>query len=349
MSDEQGPPTTGTPVEDEIRAVLERARGGDPEALPAAREALDADPGIWRAYGDLAAHARRSWIELIAGRDLVLRESLGRKLAEMQAELSGPAPSPLEVLLVGRIGVSWLEASYADAAAARAGEVSVKQADFLRKRQDSAHRRHLTAIAALAAVRRLLGTTGGPAVRLSKAASPSIAPGNEDGGDRAGMGLGDREATPVEGDHAAEGLVLGFGLHRDAKERPTAISADARGDPGFRRGLDRSATRTDGRPNPRVGGPCRPTGAGPGAGPPAASTPRDLSHPVHRAASGASRPTRDHSPSMPRPGGGRSPWPVTVDLGNADLIRLPIPPRVDGRRRRTGRGPARSATPGFGE
>jgi hypothetical protein len=213
--------------EDEIRALLERARDGDRESLPALRATLEAHPELWRAYGDLAAHARRSWIALIGGQDLVLKESLGRKLAEIEAGLSGPAPSPLEVLLVGRIGVSWLEASYADAAAARAGEVSVKQADFLRKRQDSAHRRHLTAIAALAAVRRLLGMTGGPAVRLSKAASPSIAPGNEDGGDRAGMGLGDREATPVEGDHAAEGLVLGFGPHREG-----AADGDQCGRPG---------------------------------------------------------------------------------------------------------------------
>ena len=44
--------------EDEVRELLERARGGDPATLPALREALDGRPGLWRAYGDLAAHAR---------------------------------------------------------------------------------------------------------------------------------------------------------------------------------------------------------------------------------------------------------------------------------------------------
>jgi hypothetical protein len=206
MSDERGP---ATPGEDQIRAVLERARGGDADSLPAARLALDADPAIWRDYGDLAAHARRSWIALIAGPDLVLMESLGRKLAEMEAELAGPAASPLEVLLVGRIGISWLESSYADAAAARAGEGSVKQADFLRRRQDSAHRRHLTAIAALATVRRLLGL----ADKSSGRGSPSIVPGNDDRGDRVGLGLDNQDVSPVQGDLGERGLVLAFGPH----------------------------------------------------------------------------------------------------------------------------------------
>jgi hypothetical protein len=227
MSVEQEPATTGPPVGDQVRAVLERARGGDPESLLAAREALDADPGIWRDYGDLAAHARRSWIALIAGPDLVLMESLGRKLVEMDAELAGPAASPLEKLLVGRIGISWLESSYADAAAARAGEGSVNQADFLRKRQDSAHRRHLTAIAALATVRRLLRPADGPSGRGSKAASPSIAPGNDDRGHRVGIELGHQDAAPVQGDLDERGLVLEFG-----PREPGAAKGDRSRRPG---------------------------------------------------------------------------------------------------------------------
>ena len=211
MSEERCTTTAGPPGEDEIRATLERARGGDAESLPAAREALDADPGIWRHYGDLAAHARRSWIELIAGRDLVLQEALVRKVGEIEADLAGPAPSPMEALLIGRIGASWLQASYADAAAARAVEVPVKQAELLRKRQDSAHRRHLMAIAALATVRRLLG----PAGRESGAPTPAIAPGIDDGAHRADVELGDRGAIAAERDLAAEGLVLEFGPHRE--------------------------------------------------------------------------------------------------------------------------------------
>jgi hypothetical protein len=116
-------------------------------------------PEIWKSYGDLATHARDAWIDLIAGVDLALKESLGRQVEAMRAELAGPDPSPLENLLIGRIIVSALQSDFADAAVAQAGNVSIKQADFARKRQDSASRRLLMAIATLASVRRLLSSS----------------------------------------------------------------------------------------------------------------------------------------------------------------------------------------------
>src|SRR4051794_11419508 len=106
----------GTPGEDEIRALLERARGGDPATLDDLRGALDRHPEIWRAYGDLALHARDAWVGLIAGPDLALRESLGRQVEAMRADLSGADPTPLEALLVDRIVACWLQVNHADAA-----------------------------------------------------------------------------------------------------------------------------------------------------------------------------------------------------------------------------------------
>jgi len=104
----------------------------------------------------LAAQAERAWIELAAGPDLLAREALARQLAALKTELAGPAPTPLERLLVERIAATWLQVNYADAVAAQARDVSVKQAELAMERQDRAHRRHLTAVAALATVRRLL-------------------------------------------------------------------------------------------------------------------------------------------------------------------------------------------------
>jgi hypothetical protein len=161
------------PAEDEVRSLLERARGGDATDLAALREALDRHPEVWRAYGDLAAHARNAWIELIAGQDLALKESLYRQIEAMRAELAGPAPSPLEALLVERIVACWLQLGQADAAVARAGNMSVPQAEYARKRQDSAHRRYLTAIGALAMLRKLLGKAVGSSGRASTAGSSS--------------------------------------------------------------------------------------------------------------------------------------------------------------------------------
>ena len=82
----------------------------------------------------------------------------GRRVGAMMADLAGSSPSPLESLLVDRIGACWLQLSYADATAAQAGEMSIQQGNYLRKRQDSAHRRYLTAVGALAMTRRLLGS-----------------------------------------------------------------------------------------------------------------------------------------------------------------------------------------------
>jgi hypothetical protein len=136
--------------------LLERARAGDTEAVPALRAALDDCPGVWRAYGDLASHAQAAWVELIAGKDLALRESLTRRAGALARELAGPAPEPLERLLAERIAASWLQVHFADAAAADAVSGGARYAEAAARRQDAAHRRYVAAIGALATLKRLL-------------------------------------------------------------------------------------------------------------------------------------------------------------------------------------------------
>jgi hypothetical protein len=111
---------------------------------------------IWEQSGDIARHARESWITLITDQDLAAKEVITRKADSLRADLAGPDPTPLERLLVDRIIACWLQVNHADAMVAQAGDVSLRQADFARKRQNSAHRRYLTAIGALVTVRRLL-------------------------------------------------------------------------------------------------------------------------------------------------------------------------------------------------
>ncbi len=196
---------TGIPDEGEaeIRNLMNRAGAGDPTDLAALRRALDRHPEVWRSHGDLAAHARDAWIGLVAGPDLALAESLARRVAAMQAELAGPDPSPLEALLAGRIVACWLQVSYADAAAAQSGGMTIHQADHVIRRQDSAHRRYLTAVGALATVRRMLGP-GATAPGKKNGSSSSrpagvLGTGLAVGGDQ-GRGADDRD------------LVLGFDL-----------------------------------------------------------------------------------------------------------------------------------------
>ena len=147
---------------DELAQLLKRAEAGDRSVLPQLRRALDGDPDLWRGYGNLAAHAEASLAMLAAGPNLLLAESLRRKLAELKAELGGESPSPLEKLLAERISASWLQTAYFDgllAQAAGAGEARLK---VLRQMQDSAHRRHLASLKQLAVVRRLLRPAPSP-------------------------------------------------------------------------------------------------------------------------------------------------------------------------------------------
>jgi hypothetical protein len=169
-----------------IQSVLERARAGDREALPELRRILDERPGIWKHYGALAAHARNAWIGLISGADLALQESLDRQAEALKQELTGTDSSPLETLLIERIVACWLQMAFADLTAARAGEISLAQSNEIRKRQDSAHRRYITAVGALAMTRRLLGS-GAPRVTAPREI------------DKPTIDLGDPVATEEDG------------------------------------------------------------------------------------------------------------------------------------------------------
>ena len=143
---------------DRLAELVQRAQQGDLTALPLLREALEGDPSLWQEYGDLAAQAQEAWLQLLAGTDYLLAESVRLKLAALRQELGTEGASPLEKLLVERIVACWLQTHYADALYAQAkgpnSTPSVRQE--LMKRQESSQRRYLAAIKQLALVRKLL-------------------------------------------------------------------------------------------------------------------------------------------------------------------------------------------------
>jgi hypothetical protein len=146
-------------VLEQLNCLLQRARQGDEGVLPELRHLLDRKPEIWRHYGDLALHAVRSWTSLIAGEDLTLKESIARKVDELGREIGGTDPTPLERLLIDRIVVTWLQVQHAEVTACQSLKSSPQLGDFWLKRQNSAHRRLLTSVGALAMLRRLLPST----------------------------------------------------------------------------------------------------------------------------------------------------------------------------------------------
>ena len=144
------------PLLGELQALSGRAQAGEPGADRELRAWLGRHPEVWRHFGDLAKHAEHAWLELIGGPDPMLKASVALRAAELRSELGGASPSPLERLLADRVVACWLQVHHADAVAAQARDQSLKQADCSSKRQDRAHRRYLSAMGALTAVRRLL-------------------------------------------------------------------------------------------------------------------------------------------------------------------------------------------------
>ena len=136
---------------------IKQADEGDETALSEIQELLDSSPteGITALGGDLAQRAERALVERIAGEQLGFREGILAKLEMLRTELAGPRPTPIERLLVERVVACWLQVYHADAIAAQAENVAPVMGDYNQRRQDRAHRRFLSAIRALATVRRL--------------------------------------------------------------------------------------------------------------------------------------------------------------------------------------------------
>jgi len=141
---------------DELRKFLKRARSGDEATLPAVRKLLENPAMVEQFGGDLARQAELSFVEAVAGKNLPWKEALARKLELMRAELAGPDPTPLERLLVERVVACWLQVQDADIRYAQGQkERTIVQGDYQQRRMDHAHKRYLSAIKALALVRKV--------------------------------------------------------------------------------------------------------------------------------------------------------------------------------------------------
>jgi hypothetical protein len=159
----------------ELRSLLARTKQGDQSALPRLREILDGHPEVWGWYGNLAIHVESAYINLVSGTDLGLAETLRRKVAALRDELAGPGPKPIDRLLAERVAACWLQLHWAEAMVAQAREVSVKQAELALRRVNAAHRRYLTALGALATVKRLVPAPKQPAPLANSDVAPRVA------------------------------------------------------------------------------------------------------------------------------------------------------------------------------
>jgi hypothetical protein len=153
----------------ELRILSERVEDGDKNARKELRKALrESTPEVISRASDIGSRGRWVLIKTIA-RDPLTEEALVARLDLMRAEVAGPDPSPLEVLLTERICSLWLLIEVLECIVSvqlssdlprehRTGMSFVR--DIL-KWQESASRRYLAALKTLAQVRKLQSNTPG--------------------------------------------------------------------------------------------------------------------------------------------------------------------------------------------
>lgn len=131
----------------ELKHLIERAKGGDESTLPALREWLDQDSRAWELTGNPAYQTQMSMIKAASDTGLAVEEMIHRKVSDLQQELAGPSPSPLERLLVERITTCWLhlycvECIYVQ----KQSKLTLPQGEYYQRRINHAHCRYLSAI-----------------------------------------------------------------------------------------------------------------------------------------------------------------------------------------------------------
>ena len=157
-----------------LRALSEKAENGDKEARKELRRALrESAPEIILQASDIGRRGQWALIKTVAANDPLTEEALVARLEQMRAEVAGPEPSPLEVLLTERICSLWLlievlemlVSAQLSADLPREHQSPTSYLQHVFKWQESANRRFLSAMRELARVRKLQNNT--PAVQFN--------------------------------------------------------------------------------------------------------------------------------------------------------------------------------------
>jgi len=154
----------------ELRTLSERVENGDKSARKELRKALrESAPEVISRVSDIGRRGQWALIKTVAADDPLTEEALVARLDLMRAEVAGPEPSPLEVLLTERICSLWLLIEVLEmlvsvqllADLPREQRSPMPYLQHVFKWQESANRRFLSAIRELARVRKLQSNTPG--------------------------------------------------------------------------------------------------------------------------------------------------------------------------------------------
>jgi CRP-like cAMP-binding protein len=146
---------------EELHDLLRLAEKGEEDAVPEIRQILNEHPDLAWRFVDVAHIAEDALIEEMTKEgDLAAKELIRCQLEAMREQIAGNNSPPLERLLSERVVLTWLELQLFEALYAKnMPKLTIAQAEHHQKRLDRAHRRHLSAIGALAQIRKLLKGT----------------------------------------------------------------------------------------------------------------------------------------------------------------------------------------------
>jgi hypothetical protein len=145
-----------------LRDLLRLAKKGQEDAMPKIRQILSEHPDLaWRFV-----HVAHIAEDILIGKvtregDLATKELFRCQLEAMREEIAGENPSPLERLLAERIVATWLQIQLFEGiyASGVSKGMPIARDGYHQKRLDQTYRRHLSAIRALAQIRKLLKGT----------------------------------------------------------------------------------------------------------------------------------------------------------------------------------------------
>ena len=93
----------------ELRTLSERVEDGDKSARKELRKALrESAPEVISQASDIGRRGQGMLIKTVTANDPLTEEALVARLDLLRAEVAGPDPSPLEILLAERICSLWL-------------------------------------------------------------------------------------------------------------------------------------------------------------------------------------------------------------------------------------------------
>ena len=136
------------PTPKELHQLLNKANKGDKQAFDSLCTRLDGNAWFWEQAGNMAYQAQETMlIGFLGAEALLTHDAQRRKCAALRRELEGPAPTPIERLLVDRVVLCWLHLHYIEALYAQnMMQLSLMQHDFYQRRLSMAQRRYLAAI-----------------------------------------------------------------------------------------------------------------------------------------------------------------------------------------------------------